>query len=158
MPNQSQADMCPLLDRLRPRPSTTCNLLHDPLMTPRPPPDLGSIGPLLRSVLRYRAVRSVLRYRAKLPHAKKTPKVLTLVSSVKLPLSKFCVVNSDDEDDIKFVARVELEAESVEGDGLGGRVASRGGVSARWKGKRKGKVTGASALKRGEREELVARH
>jgi hypothetical protein len=38
---------------------------------------------------------------------------VTPVSRVKLPLPKFCTVRSNAEDDVQFLARVELEAKSV---------------------------------------------
>jgi hypothetical protein len=40
---------------------------------------------------------------------------VTPILRVKLPLAKFHAVRSDDEDDVQFLARVELEAESVVG-------------------------------------------
>jgi hypothetical protein len=40
---------------------------------------------------------------------------VTRVSRVKLPLSKFHTIRSDEEDDVQFLAMVELEAESVVG-------------------------------------------
>jgi hypothetical protein len=40
---------------------------------------------------------------------------MTLILRVKLPLPKFHDVRSDEEDDAQFLARVELEAESVVG-------------------------------------------
>jgi hypothetical protein len=40
---------------------------------------------------------------------------ITPVSMLKVPLPKFRVVCSDKEDDVKFFARVELEAESIVG-------------------------------------------
>jgi hypothetical protein len=40
---------------------------------------------------------------------------VTLVSRVRLPLPMFCAVRTDDEDDVQFLARAALEAESVVG-------------------------------------------
>jgi hypothetical protein len=40
---------------------------------------------------------------------------VTLVLRLKLPLLKFQAVRKDDEDDVQFLVRVELEAESVVG-------------------------------------------
>jgi hypothetical protein len=45
-------------------------------------------------------------------------KVATLVTpvlNIKVPLPKFVAVHKDDEDDVQFLARVELEAEGIVG-------------------------------------------
>jgi hypothetical protein len=41
--------------------------------------------------------------------------VVTPVTKLKVSLSKFVVVHKDDEDDVQFLARVELEAEGIMG-------------------------------------------
>jgi hypothetical protein len=45
----------------------------------------------------------------------KVSTLVTPVSKLKVPLSKFAAVHKDDEDDVQFLARVELEAESIVG-------------------------------------------
>jgi hypothetical protein len=41
--------------------------------------------------------------------------LMTPVSKLKVPLSKFAAVRKDDEDDVQILARVELEAEGIVG-------------------------------------------
>jgi hypothetical protein len=45
----------------------------------------------------------------------KVATLMTPVSKLKVPLSKFVVVHKDDKDDVQFLARVELEAEGIVG-------------------------------------------